>query len=227
MMSPAPEEKPRDVENEAASPPADPDSSAAVPEEGDAANQVVGEAVEQLFADAAKPVAERSLEDELAAAQNRVLRLQAELENVRKRSRRELEEQRRYAGLPLMRDLLAVVDNLQRAIAAAEQNHNASSLLEGVKMVAEQLGSVLMQHHCEPIVAEGAPFDPHLHEAIAQQPSTEHEPGTVSHVTQVGYRLHDRVVRPSQVIVASVGQRAPESEEGIAPEDEVGDAGTG
>jgi molecular chaperone GrpE len=145
----------------------------------------------------------------LEQVQQRVLRAQAELENYRKRARRELEEQRRYACLPLMRDLLSVVDNLNRAIAAAEQTHNAADLLAGVKMVSEQLDAVLKQHDCQPIEAEGTRFDPHLHEAIAQQPSDEHPPGTVASVTQVGYQLHDRVVRPSQVLVA-VAKSKPE-----------------
>jgi molecular chaperone GrpE len=140
---------------------------------------------------------------ELREAQQRALRLQAELENFRKRTQRAMEEERRYACLPIMRDLLVVVDNLQRAIEAAEANENSTGLLEGVKMVAEQLTNVLKQHHCEHIEAVGEPFDPHKHEAIAQLPSEEHEPGHVSKVTQSGYQLHDRVIRPSQVIVAA------------------------
>ncbi len=149
-----------------------------------------------------------SLRMELEETRQRVLRLQAELENYRKRAQRTLEEERRFAGLPLMRDLLAVVDNLKRAIEAAEQNENATGLLEGVKMVAEQLASILKRHHCEEIPAEGAPFDPHLHEAIAQFPSDEHEAGHVAQVTQTGYQLHGRVIRPSQVIVAAARPKA-------------------
>lgn len=144
-----------------------------------------------------------SLQAELDAARDRVLRVQAELENYRKRAQRTLEDERRYACLPLMRDLLTVVDNLQRAIDAAQQNEGAAGLLEGVTMVAEQLRLILKQHHCEEIPADNARFDPNLHEAIAQFPSEEHEPGQVTQVTQTGYQLHDRVIRPSQVIVAA------------------------
>ncbi|HYW80390.1 MAG TPA: nucleotide exchange factor GrpE [Thermoguttaceae bacterium] len=144
-----------------------------------------------------------SLRTELAAAEDRVLRSRAELENYRKRASRQMDDERRYANLPLMRDLLPVMDNLDRAIEAAEKNQDASSLLEGVKMVSRQFESVLQQYHCLEIAALGEPFDPHLHEAILQQPSEEHEPGTVTMVTQTGFQLHDRVVRPSQVIVAS------------------------
>ncbi len=125
------------------------------------------------------------------------------MENYRKRTQRSLDEERRFAALPLIRDLLAVVDNLQRAIESAQQAHNTSGLLDGVKMVLEQFVGVLKQYHCEEIPAEGARFDPHLHEAIAQYPSDEHEPGMITQITQTGYQLHGRVVRPSQVIVAA------------------------
>jgi len=143
------------------------------------------------------------LQAELAAANDRTLRAQAELDNFRKRSFRQMEEERKFACVLLLRDLLSVTDNLDRAIEAAEQNENSSSLLEGVKMVGQQLTGVLEQHHCRPINAKGEMFDPHLHEAIAQQPSAEHPAGSVIEVTQVGYQLHDRVVRPSQVLVSA------------------------
>lgn len=158
-----------------------------------------------------------TLQAQLEEAHDRQLRLQAELENVRKRMLRTVEEERRYACLPLMRDVLPVVDNLQRAIQAAEQHENATALLEGVKLVAAQLDSVLQRHHCAPIEAHGAVFDPHLHEAIAQLPSDDHEPGHVCLVTQTGYQLHDRVIRPAQVIVAA--PRAAASETTAEPND--------
>lgn len=154
-----------------------------------------------------KEEAER-LQAELAEADNRVLRAQAELENFRKRVYRQMDEERKYADLPLLRDLLPVIDNLERAIEAAEQNENSSSLLEGVKMVAQQFSAVLEQHHCKRIDAKGETFDPHLHEALAKQPSEECPAGCVVDVMQVGYELHDRVVRPSQVFVSA---GAPES----------------
>jgi molecular chaperone GrpE len=153
-----------------------------------------------------------TLQTQLAEAQNRCLRAQAELDNFRKRTLRTAEEERRYASLPLLRDLLPVVDNLQRAIRAAEQHENAGALLAGVKLVAEQLNAALERHHCVPIAAEGAAFDPHLHQAIAQQPSAEHAPGHVALVAQTGYQLHDRVIRPAQVIVAAPPPEASDAE---------------
>jgi molecular chaperone GrpE len=98
---------------------------------------------------------------------------------------------------------LPVLDNVQRAIEAAEKSTDGSGLLDGVKLVAQQLQGVLEQHHCVKIEALGAAFDPHLHHAILQQPSEEHPANTVIMVTQEGYKLYDRVVRPSQVIVST------------------------
>jgi molecular chaperone GrpE len=147
---------------------------------------------------------------EIAEANKRVLQAQAELENFRKRIRREMEDQQRYAAAPVVRDLLTVVDDLERAIAAAEKSEDAAGLLAGVKMVEARLRGVLEQHGCEKIEAAGAPFDPALHEAILMQPSDQHQAGTVMQVTQQGYRMHDRVVRPAQVIVAKEVDSAEE-----------------
>ena len=150
-----------------------------------------------------------SLQAELAQSNDRLLRIQAELENYRKRARREMADQMRYAQLPLIRDLLSVLDNLERAIQAAEQTEKSASLLEGVKLVVTQLSAVLKNHDCQPMEAEGTSFDPNMHEAISQQPSEEHSPGTVLHMTQTGYHLHDRVVRPAQVVVSTGHAKEP------------------
>jgi molecular chaperone GrpE len=140
---------------------------------------------------------------ELEAAKDRALRCQAELENYRRRVAREMELERRYAALPLLRDLLPVWDNVHRAIEAGRQSGDDPALLKGFEMVAEQLEDTLRRHDCLSIEALWQPFDPNLHEAITQQPSEEHPPGTVIGETQTGFRLHDRVVRPSQVIVSA------------------------
>jgi molecular chaperone GrpE len=139
----------------------------------------------------------------LAELKDRALRSQAELENYRKRMRKEMDDERRYAQLPLLSDLLPVLDNVSRAIQAAEKSADASGLLAGFKMVSQQLENVLARHHCRRIDALHKPFDPHLHAAIMQQPSSEYAPNTVVQVAQEGYQLHDRVLRPSQVIVST------------------------
>jgi molecular chaperone GrpE len=147
----------------------------------------------------------QQLRDETQEARERALRAQAELENVRKRARREIEEERRYANLPLIADLLPAVDNIERAISAAEKTTDAAGLLEGFKMVFQQLNQALAKHHCQRIEGQGEPFDPALHQAIQQVPNPELPNHTIVHVAQAGYRLHDRVVRPAQVIVSSGG----------------------
>jgi molecular chaperone GrpE len=142
------------------------------------------------------------LRTDLEEARDRVLRSHAELENYRKRAAREIDDHRRYAELPLMRDLLPVLDNVERAIAAAESARDVTVLLDGIKLVARQFEEVLAQHHCQRIGAMHLPFDPHLHHAISQQATSEFPPNTVVLVAQSGFQLHDRVVRPSQVIVS-------------------------
>lgn len=139
----------------------------------------------------------------LAAEKDRVLRLQAEMENLRARTSRELAEQQRYAAMPVVRDLLPVVDNIERAIEAAIQAGEAPALLEGFKLVHQQLLTLLQQHQCTALTPLGEAFDPQFHAAILQQPSEEYPANHVSHVAQVGYLLHDRVVRPAQVIISS------------------------
>ena len=160
-----------------------------------------------------------SVEDwksQCAAQEERVLRLHAEMENLRNRTARELADQRKYGCIPLLKDILPVIDNIDRAIESArpedpsaqqeqmpQSNSNSKVLLEGFKLVRQQLLFILEQHHCKPIVALGAPFDPQYHEAILQQPSEDQPQDHVMMVSQVGYQLYDRVVRAAQVIVSS------------------------
>ncbi len=150
-----------------------------------------------------------SFEAQLINAERRVLMAQAELDNFRKRTKKDTEQQLKYANLPLVRDLLDVVDNLQRAItaASADQNQRVDSgnqaLAEGVRMVLHQFLATLTKYGCQPIQALGCHFDPNFHDAIAQMPSNEYDAGTVAQEIAVGYLLHDRVVRPSSVIVSS------------------------
>ena len=145
---------------------------------------------------------ESALKQQLREANDRVLRSQAEIENVRRRMRRERDEERLYAFQPLLTELLPVIDNIDRALEAAEGVDDSSGLLQGFKMVAQQLQDSLKKHNCNVIEADGVPFDPTKHEALAQQPSADVEPGTVLTVHQKGYMLRDRCIRPAQVIVS-------------------------
>lgn len=143
-----------------------------------------------------------ALRAQLEEVTDRSLRCQAELENYRKRVARQMEEERRYACMGLMHDLLPVWDNTVRAIEAAEKTRDIDSLVAGFKMVGDQLLRALERHHCTRIPALHQPFDPHVHQAISQMPSDQ-PANTVAIVVQDGFQLHDRVVRPSQVVVSS------------------------
>lgn len=143
---------------------------------------------------------------ELEKARDLELRALADLENYRKRVSRQMDEERRYAPLPVVRDLLPVLDNLKRTVEAGEKSQDASGLLEGVKNTIKQFYTMLERHHCVPIEALHQPFDPHVHEAVLQQPSAEYPANTVLHEVQTGFKLYDRVVRPTQVIVSTAAQ---------------------
>lgn len=143
------------------------------------------------------------LQAKLDDLKDRLLRSQAETENVRRRTQRELQESRRYANQNLLLDLLPVIDNIERAISAAKESQEATGLLEGFEMVHQLLLATLDKHHCRPVPAEGQAFDPAIHEAISHLPSPDHERGSVMVVSQQGYQLHDRVIRPAQVVVSA------------------------
>jgi molecular chaperone GrpE len=143
-----------------------------------------------------------SFAQQLRDAEDRVLRAQAELENFRKRSRREHEDALRYREIDLLRDLLPVLDTVRRAIEASETTADVDSLRAGFRMTAQQIEKVLDGHGCKTIETDGKPFDPTIHDAILQQVVPGVASGTIVGVASHGYRLHDRVVRPAQVIVS-------------------------
>jgi molecular chaperone GrpE len=178
-----------------------PQSEAEVHSAEDAA--AAGSAHDQALESAANDLRIAELEAQVREAAERALRGQAELENYRKRAQRELADERKYAISPLVHDLLAVVDNLQRAIEAAQKTSGDTGLVDGVKMVAAQFEGVLKQYGCQRIATVGEPFDPNQHQALAQEPSQQYPAGTVSREMQVGYKLHDRVIRPAQVFVST------------------------
>jgi molecular chaperone GrpE len=147
-----------------------------------------------------------ALTKERDATFEKYLRAQAEMETARRRWRQELEELRKYQSLPLLKDLLPSLDNLRRAVDAAKSGTPVEALRTGVEMVLKQIDEVFVKHAAKPIPAVGEPFDPHLHEAITQIPTTEQPPGNVVLEAERGYQMHDRVVRPSKVGVAIAPQ---------------------
>ena len=143
------------------------------------------------------------LKAEVAEKSDLLLRAAAEIENVRKRGRRDAEEARKFGSTGLLNDLLGIVDNLNRAVEAAELSEESSSLLSGVKMVTGELDAILEKYQCKKIVSLGQPFDPNLHEAIQMQPSEEFAANLVSLEARTGYQYHDRVLRTAQVFVST------------------------
>ena len=147
----------------------------------------------------------------------RLLRQAAELENYKKRSARERDDAIRYANESLLKDLLPVVDNLERAIAHASGGGNGKPLVEGVGMVLRGLADVLAKHGAMPILAQGQPFDPTKHEAMTQVETDDHEPNSVVEELHKGYMLRDRLLRPALVSVA----KAVKTREKKNPESKV------
>jgi molecular chaperone GrpE len=139
-------------------------------------------------------------------------RSRAEFANYQKRAKSQAEADRVYAVGGLARDLLDGLDNLERATDALRAS-GASGITEGLDMVHKQLLATLAKHGVEPIPALGKPFDPNQHEAVLQQPDAEHPEGTVVAELSRGYRIHERVLRPSKVAVsiapANVPSRSP------------------
>ena len=130
---------------------------------------------------------------------DRLLRLAADFENYKKRAARERQEYVALANERLIVELLPVLDDLERALTAAEQ-HKEAQLEEGVRLVHRSLAALLERHGVQAIETDGK-FDPHVHEALLSQPS-EAEEGSVLDVVQKGYKLGERVVRPARVVVA-------------------------
>lgn len=130
-------------------------------------------------------------------------RTQADFENYQKRNQREREQERRYQQKPLAYDLLPAIDNLERALDAAQKSGDTGTLVEGVRMVHTQLLEVLKRHGITRIDAEGKPFDPNQHQAMMQQPAPDKPANTILQILEHGYMLHDRVLRPARVIVST------------------------
>jgi len=143
-------------------------------------------------------------EGETAELHDRLLRLQADFENFRKRTLKEKEEAFRYGNQNIVKDLLPTVDNLERAIehARGSQTGDLEGLLQGVELVLRELLGALEQHGLAAIEAEGQTFDPAVHEAMTQQIDESAPANTVMQVFQKGYRLRDRLLRPARVVVS-------------------------
>jgi molecular chaperone GrpE len=144
---------------------------------------------------------------ELADAEDRLLRATAEQQNMRKRFAQERIDAVRFANSGFAKDLLPMLDDFERTLDHRE-SVDPQSILDGVRLIHDNLLKVLADHEVKVIQPSTEPFDPHCHEAMMQQPSDEHEAGTVLQVVQPGYRMGDRVLRPAKVIIAAAADNS-------------------
>jgi molecular chaperone GrpE len=206
--------------------PADADAAA-----GDAAGDNAGVLIEVDASDS--PAAKiAALEDKVASLTQekkelweKFVRSSADLENYRKRAKRDLDDAKADARTRVLKEMLPVADNLERAVAHA--TGDTASVLEGVRLVLRQFTHAFERTEVTAIEAEGKPFDPNLHEAIGQQES-DLPPGTVVSVLQRGYKLGDRLLRPVLVVVAKPKTApAPAEEEAAAPSEASSEPSSG
>ncbi|KIX13773.1 molecular chaperone GrpE [Dethiosulfatarculus sandiegensis] len=144
---------------------------------------------------------------------DRLLRQAAELENFKKRSQREKTEFLKRANESITKDLLPVLDNMERALGHVDGNQENNSVIEGLNMIYQELVKVLTGHGLEPVKALGEPFNPEFHEAMMQEEDPEAEENTVIKELQKGYLFQDRLLRPSMVVVSKKPARAAGEEE--------------
>ncbi len=153
-----------------------------------------------------QPAVEASPEDLLVAERDwlrdQLLRTAADFDNFRKRTRREIEDAERRGREDTVRDMLPLIDNLERAVAASDTAKDVQSIAEGVRMVLKLFDDVSGKIGLERIVAVGEHFNPSVHDAVQQQETAEHEPGTILAEVVPGYRLGKRLLRPALVVVA-------------------------
>jgi len=153
-----------------------------------------------------------ALKAELEEQRNQVLYVQAEMQNLRRRTEREMADAKAYATTSFARDLLSVADNLARALAAIPADLRADEklkpLLTGIEMTGKELETVFQRNGITRIEAVGQPLDPNKHQAIMEMESADAEPGTVIHEMQSGWMIKDRLLRPAMVGVAKAAEGA-------------------
>jgi molecular chaperone GrpE len=159
---------------------------------------IPGEDEEDLSAGVSKETAEKEAEVE----SERFLRLAAEFDNYKKRTAREFEDIIKRANVRLLRELVDIVDNFERALSVEAEDQTHQAYRQGVELIYNQLSGLLNKEGVTPIEAVGKPFDPHYHEAVMQTESEEYDEGVVAQEIQKGYRIGDKVLRHSRVVVS-------------------------
>lgn len=167
------------------------------------------------------------LEKEAADYKDRLLRAHAEMDNVRKRTEREKADASKYAITKFAMDILSVADNLQRAMDAVPNSEtledNVKAMYDGVALTAQELAKTLEKNGVIQVPAKDQIFDPHLHQAMMEQPDPSVPSGTILQVFQNGYTIGDRVLRPAMVVVARGGAKPAKPEPEAAPKSADGD----
>lgn len=176
------------------------DAQAASADAADGTAEASAEMPEETVGEAAAELA--SLREDLARHKDAMLRMQAEMDNQRKRLQREVEKSRKFALERVMKDLLEVSDTMERGLEVGAESATVESLREGQQLTLKMLAKVLADHGLEPVEPQGQPFDPELHEAMAVLPSADVDENTVLEVLQKGFLLHDRLLRPARVVVS-------------------------
>ena len=153
---------------------------------------------------------------------DRLLRATAEFDNYKKRSERELGEFRKFANERLIKDLLPVMDNLERAVESSTKEDASSGIIEGVEMTLKEIYKVLENFNLKCLESEGKVFDPNFHQAVLQEETDDYAENTVIKVMQKGYILHDRLIRPAMVVVAkATSKEVKNGAPSDAPNDKV------
>lgn len=159
-----------------------------------------------MAVDTEEPTAEElmlKLEEDLLEARDAALRAQADAQNVKRRAEQDVEKARKFALESFCRELLPVVDNLERALAVTEgHDESVKPIIEGLELTLKSFSDALAKFHVQVLDPQGEPFDPNLHQAMSLVENPEVEPNTVIAVMQKGYTLHSRLVRPAMVMVS-------------------------
>jgi len=159
-------------------------------------------------------------EAEAEAAHDRFLRVSAEFENYKKRTRREVDDFRKYANEALIKDLLTVVDNLERAVESSKETGDNKQLVEGVDLTLKEILKVFEKFNVKPIEALEKEFDPAVHQAVLQEACETHTDNTVIREFQRGYTIHERLLRPAMVVVSKAAESPGNENASEHPEQE-------
>ena len=165
---------------------------------------VSNEEIEQELLEEEQVSETEQLQQQVADANDNVLRIQAEMQNMRRRAERDVENAHKFALDKFSADLLPVVDNLERALSAIDaEDEGQKAIAEGIELTLKSFVEVLIRFKVEAVDPAGQPFDANLHQAVSMVPNPDLEPNTVMDVFQKGYTLNGRLIRPAMVVVSS------------------------